>query len=84
MASTSTAVLDSDNDYADYNHYDWEDSDPNCCHCESSSIRSASPAPSLYSFSSSRDGHVLKDLWGRTLNSLCDVSALPALFGSQD
>jgi hypothetical protein len=53
--------------------------DPECCHCASMSVRSASPAPSLYSFSSSRDGHMLKECHGRVLNSLCEVPPLSPL-----
>ena len=47
--------------------------DPECHHCDSMSTRSASPAPSMYSFSSSRDGHVLREFNGRTLNGVCHV-----------
>jgi len=53
------------------------DHDPECCHCDSTSVRSASPAPSTYSFSSSTDGHILREVYGRTLNALCHTYMLP-------
>lgn len=56
------------NDYQD----DFED--PECTHCESMSVRDASPAPSLYSYDSSRDGDMRKELYGRELNTLSEVS----------
>lgn len=54
-----------------------EPRDPECLHCDSAS-RSASPEPSLYSISSSRDGHILRNFHDRTFNALCETYMLPA------
>jgi hypothetical protein len=69
MSASSASSYEFQNDFGD----------PECCHCASMSVRSASPAPSLYSFSSSRDGHMLKELHGRALNTLCEASLVPLL-----